>query len=536
MRERWIRTAAALVVLVLALSSCGPETGDGGDDTTTSSAEPTTTEDTVTSTSESSEPWPDAAFDLLMEATFGDPATGSYSEDRIDEAIRWRSRHTISNDQAMDPPVGFGHCMNGGMTDPAAVFNLNRVYILERGTGVSVLNPASGLLAAAESALGAVQEQFGVTIRQQENDRRYSVEPIELTYSTGEPTVTEFIGQVNLLTEAIGRDEINVALDYYFAPSMIYGFAADDPTPAPGDAVSETLVEASAEVAVSEKSGHTIWVADYGLPVGSQPDQWAGTIRGDFTQPSPDPGDPIPPFFAHSVMVASVAAQVAPDNPVVVVDATEEVFGTSAITVAALDNGLLEAGVLGAEPGVLNLSFGAYDCDRVVDSNGFALEVGEDNSFVAALDRVLAPYAEAMPVVAASGNDGSSVPVYPAGLDEVIAVGAVDTTVLNTEPCLQPAGIEAWSRAEAAADAACKPDPNAFAPFTNVAAPAPVPAPGVDLIVDYPALDPATRYGYAAGSSAPLDTGLVRVSGTSLAAPFYAACLLPDASLRCQVR
>lgn len=505
MRQGWRGLSAVAVVLLVVATACVEDPsgdGDGGE-----------TED---------------AFELLMAATYGDPDTGSFSPDRIEEAIRHRSRHTITDDAAMDPPPGFGHCMNGGRTDPAAVFNLKRVYILEKESGLEAQDSGSDVAEQLQQNIATVRERLQVDIEPPDEGREFSVEPIELFYPE-EPTVEEFVAQVNDILAGIDPEQVDVALDYYFAPSMIYGFAADDPTPAPEGATSETIAAAQ----VGADDGHTIWVADFGLPIDSDKNSWSGRIDGEESQANPVAGDPIPPFYAHSVMVASVAAQVAPENPVFVIDATEEILGTRAITVAALDSGLLRNQVLDKDPGVLNLSFGAYDCAVVADSGGNQLTVSTDNSFTAALQRVLAPYIEAMPVVAAAGNDASSEPIYPAALEKVTAVGAVDTTVLNTFDCLAPADIEAWSVAELSTDENCRPDPTRFAPFTNTGASPTEMRPGVDLVVDYPVVDDSSRYQYLGGLTAPLGTGLVRVSGTSLAAPFHAACLRPDGSPRC---
>ncbi len=501
MRQGWTGRIAIVLAVVVTAAACGGDEGGG--------------EEAVD------------GFELLMAATYGDPDTGSFSPDRIEDAIRHRSRHTITNDAAMNPPAGFGHCMNGGGTDPAAVFNLNRIYILDKESGLAAQDPASPLADQLQQNIADVRERLQAEIEPRE-EREFSVQPIDLFYPE-EPTVEGFIAQVNGILADIDPGRVDVALDYYFAPSMIYGFAADDPTPVPEGTTSESIAAAQ----VGADGGHTIWIADYGLPIDSDKNGWSGMIDGEESQANPVGGDPIPAFYAHSVMVASVAAQVAPENPVFVIDATEEILGTRAITVAALDSGLLRNQVLAEDPGVLNLSFGAYDCTVVEAANGDRLAVSTDNSFTAALQRVLAPYTEAMPVVAAAGNDASSAPIYPAALEKVVAVGAVDTTVLNTLACLTPADIEAWSAADRSADENCRPDPTVFAPFTNTGASQTEQRPGVDLVVDYPVVDASSPYAYLGGLTAALDTGLVRVSGTSLAAPFHAACLTPDGAARC---
>lgn len=473
-----MKKSAAVVLLVLAVlaASCN---GDGGDTdpTTTSDGTPTTDETPTTDQTPTTDETPttdslpdeETSFDLLMAATFGD----TESFDRIAEPAVWdwraRGEVGIPADYA-NPPPDFAECMEAGVEEQLTFFNFQQV----------------------------------VAVR----DGEFAILPLESQRGNERIDLESFIAEVNGIQAE--NPDAAIGLDFFLAPSMKYGVGADDPTAVLDSAVSEVLSMGSTDLG----SGATIWIADYGLPVDSDESNWpvkedgSPTITGDRTQPLPS--GLVTPQYGHGLMVASVAAQLAPSASVEVID----VAGSNGvITVSSIADALTSAGILNKE-GVLNLSIGSYTCAI----EGLSIDI--DSAFEA----VMRPYIEApqIAVVAAGGNDATDQPFLPASFGGVIAVGAFDTTVRNTEECLADPAVEAWSPGNAAGSG-CEPDSSVLAPFSNHGSNAEVARPGVDLVVDYPTT--GIRYRYI--NDAEDDLGAkVRTSGTSLAAPFHSACLV----------
>lgn len=496
MRRIFGTVIVCLITLVLVAASCIDDNGDNGN---------------------GGEGGEGKDIDLLMAATFGVAEEGSYVRYADQDVLEWRSRHEFDNGDFETPPFGFGECMRDGFDDQMSVFNLRRVYLFAKG-GV----PLDEQLQPLPRPIEIIQDRGdgptlgGIPV----NDPQ-------------EPTAAQFVADVNdLLGRAreAGIDPV-VGLDFMFAATMAYGFGSDDPTPVDAEAESESQTAAAAADSGTQRR---IWVADYGLPQGADDSAWPGNLDGVGQQPPPASGEPLTAQYGHGLMVGSVAAQAAPSAQVTVINVAEQQLnGREMITVSSIDAGLNNVGVFRAGPSVLNISLGAYDCD-VVAANGD--QIAYQGPMIAALEAVLEPYIvnPDIHVVAAAGNDVTDEPLYPAAFSDVIGVGATDDTVLNTVDCLVD-GLEAWSPASASPDGDCQPDPNAPAPFSNGGGNVEDQRPGVDIIVHYPLLDPPIEYDYLDFGSNPvtLDTGKVRISGTSLAAPLLAACLQPDGNFTC---
>ncbi|MFV1992170.1 MAG: S8 family serine peptidase, partial [Acidimicrobiales bacterium] len=189
---------------------------------------------------------------------------------------------------------------------------------------------------------------------------------------------------------------------------------------------------------------------------------------------------------------------------------------------------------------IVNMSFGTYGCG---DQNGqlgeLVLPKGVTVNDTAALEITIRNLRDLVGVelVAAAGNDASELPFYPAAFEDVIGVGAIDVTRPNTPNCVDnTSGNYVWSAPDADGDCALLSgltgDSSAGAEFSNFGDQnVMVSAPGVDVVVDYPT-DSGIVFPYMGGSTAVL-SGKVRVSGTSLAAPFYAACQVAPNSGPC---
>lgn len=564
--------------------------------------------------------------DVLMAATHGVPAKGSFSRYTDDDVLEWRSRdHYRRVDGREVVEDGYGDCRIG---NTATLFGLDNVFLFDAATRRPLLvldddtvvvlprpvdrpqpdgpdaeqrppeettdesgSPEGGATEGDEDAAGSI-DQFlrldrsgysaGLSVLRPDPDASIDessivdddtgkgseireLDPEVLDYGSDD-FPRELRDRVDALYEVrtlipnridAGTDKARfveratrlvnvvraagltplVGLDVALMPSQWHGKGGDDPTAAPTDAVSENLVEAAGATtaaieAGSAPSGRLIWVADFGLPEGSDEGSWPANLDAgsENRQARPATDASVTPEFGHGLMVASVAAQAAPEAEIRVLNVSEtNTVGDDWITVATIDAALHRNPELISEPGVLNLSIGAYDC-RFDDLSNYAGPVMEG------LWAVLEPYVAdpELLVVAAAGNDGVATPMYPASFNGVIGVGATDATVLNRVDCLV-SGITAWAPASATPDPSCQPFPDSPASFSNVGVNANVVEPGVDVIVDYPLYDPPIEYRYHryVGHSAPLDTGRVRISGTSMAAPLFAACHLPDLTELC---
>lgn len=506
-------------------------------------------------------------YDLLMAATFGRGSEGSYARYDDQDVTLWRSRSyfDVETDQAVD---GYGDC-RVGLT--ATVYNLSDIYLFDARTGNPLLASPNGVVvlprpvrrfpelvdrgdggptfeARRQFPDDSEEEPEGEIPRFDLSDVVGEIGPEDVEGLPGDlaAQVLEGLSGRTLLSNPIeagaDREQFNrqveglveivqaagirpqVALNMALIPSQWHGSGSDDPTVAPIDADSAHLVRAATGIRASGPVNHQIWIADFGLPDGMDPESRPANLIADpngSPQARPADDNDVTPQFGHGLMVGSVAAQVVPDADVRIIDVSEaDATGRDTISVASIDAAMLRTERLRSEPGVLNMSFGAYDCvfDEVAGYRG---------GVIAALEAVLEPYIlkSDLLVVAAAGNDGSISPFYPAAFEGVIGVGAQDTTVLNRDECLTD-GVEAWSPASEAVDPSCQPVVGAPAEFSNIGVNAATEYPGVDVIVHYPLYADPIDYRYLdySGETEALDTGRVRISGTSFAAPLFAVC------------
>lgn len=158
-------------------------------------------------------------------------------------------------------------------------------------------------------------------------------------------------------------------------------------------------------------------------------------------------------YDSHGTAVTSIAIQVAPSSEILSVRVLDQEGIGNSYTVA---QGIVAAVDAGA--GVINLSIGSYTNSTVLgDAVAYAVDQG-------------------VAVVAASGNDGSSAPSYPAAYQGVVSVSALDAN-------------------------------GQIAPFSNFGESVDLAAPGVGV--------------YAAWE----DDQAIAMSGTSAAAPFVAGAI-----------
>ncbi len=115
---------------------------------------------------------------------------------------------------------------------------------------------------------------------------------------------------------------------------------------------------------------------------------------------SPDTGS----VFGHGTFVCGLIKLVAPDCSIVPFRAFDgEGIGNSFAIAQAIYH------AIEVDVDVINMSFGMYDPSMLVE------------------DACYAARAAGITLVAAAGNDGTAVPVFPAALPDVIAAGALDT-------------------------------------------------------------------------------------------------------------
>jgi subtilisin family serine protease len=208
----------------------------------------------------------------------------------------------------------------------------------------------------------------------------------------------------------------------------------------------------------------------------------AATCTGLRDYPDADADDQLDAATGHATFIAGIVQRLAPGATVTVRQVLTTFGDASDEEVAET---LLE--LLDDKPDVVNLSFAGYSDD--------------DTTPPAIAEAVAELLAEGVVIVAAAGNDGTCRPAYPAAIDGVIAVGALDDHA------------PAW--------------------FTNHGNWVQTCAPGVDVLApffDYAAAgsgDPAKARptGGDDNELQPDESGWARWSGTSFAAPIVAGAL-----------
>jgi Subtilase family len=352
------------------------------------------------------------------------------------------------------------------------------------------------------------------------------VESVPLTLANDNPTLGDFYNAISALSDAddgIEADSI-ISFDYVLWPAMRFGFGTgDDPTPSTADFPAFGS-------AAGGKDG-SIVILDTGLPGGPAGTWPKNIVSPPFSAPQKTPpNSKLDSIFGHGLMVASVAARIAPDAEVTVVNAMGPDGFITAGALLGLTPKLAESSITAS---VLNMSFGTYGCAEPDGTiTGLVLPEGLEVDDLAALELIVEGLAQVVAqqrVIAAAGNDNTDRPFYPAAFPGVIGVGAIDTTRPNTTACVDnTSGRYVWS--PPTSDDGCQSQSGAVK-FSNGGENVSVMAPGVDLVVDYPTSSTLMKT-YIDQSTAALSTR-VRVSGTSLAAPYVAACLVAPQSSPC---
>lgn len=152
-------------------------------------------------------------------------------------------------------------------------------------------------------------------------------------------------------------------------------------------------------------------VIDTGITPEDRRDGWlTGIPRADATDPLTVTSDGwLESGAGHGTFTAGVVEQVAPGAQVTMYAAASDVGFASDLDVAAA---LLRAAAHGAR--IINVSIGGSTAD---DTPPIATE--------AAIHAIQRDYPETL-IIASAGNNGTSVPVYPAAQKQVVAVGALN--------------------------------------------------------------------------------------------------------------
>lgn len=354
----------------------------------------------------------------------------------------------------------------------------------------------------------------------------------------GDPSVQNLM---TALSEATPGDNTNgqggqtdpvIGFDYILFPSMGYGvFPFDHPTSVGVYSSDEQTLDDDTHpyprsAPPSTGGDATIVIADTGYVASPPPFDFLDRVS-PYGEVETLPDLTSSPATAHGLMVAGVAAQRAPGAEVIVVKAVdtelvEDPYSTDhtteLMTVYSFASTMLATELSDSlnDFAVLNMSFGSYACD---DEQTKMAGLGDGFDV---LREVLGELQSNYVLVAAAGNNRTDIPSYPAAIDGVIGVAAIDDTVPpGTDGC-----GPSWSRT---GTGRCAPDMNQRAHFSNHGSWVDVCAPGTDMITAYPE---DLHYGYllydhptmtVTPTMRAIPGPLVRVSGTSLAVPYVAA-------------
>lgn len=285
-------------------------------------------------------------------------------------------------------------------------------------------------------------------------------------------------GQVIATATQIRSDGLDASPHYVMVPTPSWKFGpGGDVEPIPPDTLG------TPQGVLGESDG-TVTVIDTGGPVdqAGDPLPMVGpySVAEIVSNPLADESEPLlgPELAGHGIFVAGIVKDLAPRVEVTLWRAQ---FSGDLRADELSVIGALQRASVGRELGVLNLSLGTYACTAELVPLG--------------LDAALQT-SGATAIVAAAGNDGhtggqTDPPMYPGAFDHVVAVGAAFGNGTDWLPAI--------------AGTMLPPDD-----FSNQGE---VWAPGVGIVSFHPA------------------TGEAIWSGTSFAAPHYAACLAVG---RCQ--
>ena len=161
-------------------------------------------------------------------------------------------------------------------------------------------------------------------------------------------------------------------------------------------------------------SGRSI-VLDTGIAMSSKLPSLLRTVRHLDAQPGErDRADEnndglLDPVAGHGTFIAGIIEQLAPEHDVQVFSVLSTFGDGDAASIASRIDDLRIAGELDPHT-ILNMSFGSY-ADAQMHVLAEAVKLAQDQGAV---------------VVASAGNDGTSVPSFPACLPGVVGVGSID--------------------------------------------------------------------------------------------------------------
>lgn len=316
--------------------------------------------------------------------------------------------------------------------------------------------------------------------------------------------------------------------DYILFSNMGYGvFPADNPTSVGTYTIADANAGPNGRRDGGSGNAHIV-IADTGYPRNAPPFGFLDAVTNSSTGIDIEdlPVKTSNPGTAHGLMVAGVAGQKADGTPITVLDVrdqakklpspTDNGSEVELISIGSLKNRLFPENAdepEQAETTILNMSFGTYGC---------ADDLFEEKYMEPFKEFVDNQLSEQYVLVASAGNNDVDEPQYPAAFDKVIGVGAIDDTVRGTE-C-----APAW---KTIAPTGCVINSTEKPWFSNYGSWIDVWAPGTDIVTAYPE---GLTYEYRDYDESSMtssvaytaDPGpLVRISGTSLAAPYVSALL-----------
>ncbi len=145
------------------------------------------------------------------------------------------------------------------------------------------------------------------------------------------------------------------------------------------------------------------------LPTMLKTDRHMDAQPGERDRPDENNDSLLDPVAGHGTFIAGIIEQLAPKHDVQVFSVLSTFGDGDAASIASRINDLRTAGELDPQT-ILNMSFGSY-ADVQMHVLAEAVKLAQDQGAV---------------IVASAGNDGTSVPSFPACLPDVVGVGSID--------------------------------------------------------------------------------------------------------------
>lgn len=262
----------------------------------------------------------------------------------------------------------------------------------------------------SNSQIASIAEELGVVVADSIPSSRTYLLKFPVTRS-----VDEVVAQLNDI-ENVELASINTTIGLPEVFQISQGFP-DESVPIFSKGVSPQDYYAQAGLydigidsaqLISTGKGVVIAVIDNGLDYSHPLMQNSNILAGhDFISLSPDASEQPGTIYGHGTFVTGLLLLTSPDASIIPLRAFDgDGIGDQFNVARAIDWAIRE----GAD--IINMSFGATE---MIDALRVAIEEATNNNIV---------------MIAASGNEGSTLPYYPAAHPDVIAVASVDTLEL----------------------------------------------------------------------------------------------------------